>query len=437
MICLSFTAPAIVVSPAIPYLKVEQLLIPVIVAIYIWLLLAGVARLIRFNAMFLVGGLYCTCNLFSIAYGDAILGHPVDLRDYYELPKVWLPVAFFTIAYEAQLSESSLRRLMACFSSAVLLVCSYAWAQFFDLSFTYKLNAYYTTSRHIESALEYARRVYATVGNANVLAQLMTWCVVLLALAALFRAGSRLLYSLLAFACIITLVMTGSRYGVLTLAVGLSLILAFAARRSLPKLAFTFMLIPLVALPYLIIAKTNTRTLQRYQTLRDPLHIDSLRERVDEVWPPAWSQFTQSPLVGHGPGKSFLWVGASVPSYLDSEYLKVLREEGSIGFVIYLGYYLYPLYAIRKGQRVARALDHQQEKNARANIVVVHASFIMAILAFIMNVGMETFYMPFLQGFLWLWLGLGARSAVTIRRSLAASELCVPQIGPSSSTACC
>ena len=427
MICLSVTAPPIVLGASIPFFKIEQLLILIALPAYIWLLLAGVARPIRVNGMFIVGLVYCICNLLSIAYGAAILGHPVDLRDYYEIPKLWLPVVFFTIAYEAELSESALRRLIAWLSTAVFLVCLYAWSQFLGLGFTYKLNSYYTNSRHIDLALEYARRVYATVGNANVLGQLMSWCAVFLALAALFsRAGSRLLYGVLALACVVTLVMTGSRYGLFTLAVGLFLILALAARRSLAKLAFALALIPLFAAAYLVVAKSNTRTLQRYQTLRDPLQVDSLRQRLDEVWPPAWAQFTQSPLVGHGPGKSFLWVGAGVPSYLDSEYLKVLREEGAIGFLFYLGCYFYPLFLIRKGQRAASALSEGQLKQIPAHIAVLHASFIMGVLALLMNAGMETFYMPFLQGFLWLWLGLGARSAMAIRGLLAASPSYVP-----------
>jgi hypothetical protein len=46
----------------------------------------------------------------------------------------------------------------------------------------------------------------------------------------------------------------------------------------------------------------------------------------------------------------------------------------------------------------------------------------MGGLALVMNIGMATFYMPFLQGFLWMWLGIGARCAMTIRESLALSN---------------
>src|SRR5262249_44438024 len=107
------------------------------------------------------------------------------------------------------------------------------------------------------------------------------------------------------------------------------------------------------------------------------------------------------------------------------------------GFLVYLGYYAYPLYLIRKGQRAAAGLDDQQLKQLAGNVVVVHASFIMGVLALLMNLGMETFYTPFLQGFLWLWLGLGARSAVVIRSPLraapslpAAAYSTQPSVGP-------
>ena len=429
MVCVSITAPAIVFSPSLPYFKAEQLLIPVVVAIYVWLLLAGVARSIRLNGMLLVGLAYCLCNTISITYGYTVLGHPVNFRDYYELPKVWLPVAFFTITYEAELSETGLRRLLAWFSFAALLVCLYAWGQFLGLGFTYKLNPYYSSGGHIDLALKFARRVYGTVGNANALGALMTWCVVLFVLAILLRVGSRLHYGLVAFACLVTLIMTGSRYGIATLALGLVLIFSpgsLAARRSLPKLAVALLVIPLVVWTYLAVSGSNTRTLQRYQTLSNPLQVDSLRERLDQLWPMAWADFSKSPLVGHGPGKSFLWGGVGRGGYIDSEYLDVLRELGSIGFLVFLAYYLYPLYLIRKGQRAARRLDPVEWDRLPANRMVVQATFVMGILALIMNLGMGTFGTPFLQGFLWLWLGIGARAAVTIGNSVSITKTSRP-----------
>jgi O-antigen ligase len=430
MICLSITAPAIVISPSLPYFKIEQLLIPVVLAVYVWLLLAGVARPIRFNGLFVIGFLYCVCSVISIIYGAIILGHPVDPRDYYELPKVWLHVAFFTITYEAELSESGLRRLLAWFSIAALLVCFYAWGQFFSLAFSYKLNPYYSSGGQIDLALQYARRVYATVGNANSLGALMTWCVVLFVLAVLLRVGNRLYYSLVAFACLVTLIMTGSRYGLLTLALGLLLIFApgsLAARRSFPKLALALVVIPIVIWTYLAVAGSNKRTIQRYQTLSNPLQVDSLRERLDELFPLAWADFMKSPLVGHGPGKSFLWGGAGRGTYIDSEYLSVLREFGAVGFLVFLAYYLYPLYLMRKGLQAARSLPPSVWERIPANRMVLQAAFLMGILALVMNLGMGTFGTPFLQGFLWLWFGAGARAAATIRDSVPSFKEFLPE----------
>lgn len=430
MICLSIIAPPISISSSLPYFKVEQILIPVVLAAYVWLLLAGVARTIRFNGIFLVGLLYFIFSIVSMVYGASMLGHRIYSGDYYELPKVWLPVLHFTIAYEAELSEAALRRLVAWLSCAALLVCLYAWAQFMGLGFTYKLNSYYSGGGHIDAALEYSRRVYATMGNANGLGVLMTWCVVIFALAALFRIGSRLYYSLVGFACLVTLAMTGSRYGVVSLAVGLVLILtlvSFSQRRVLLKSALVLVLTPLMIWTYLAVARTNTRALARYQGLSNPLQIDSLRQRLDELWPVALSDFKKSPLVGHGPGKAFLWVGVG---YIDSEYLNVLREHGLIGFVIFLGYYLYPMYLIRKGQRAARTLVRLEPEQVSANMVVVHASFIMGVLALLMDVGMSTFYGLFLQGFLWLWFGIGARAAATLGESLRQYEVALPTFRP-------
>jgi O-antigen ligase len=413
MICLAVTAPAIVLSPALPYFKAEQLLVPLVLGLYLWLLAVGVARPIRFHAMLVIGFLYFVCNALSMWYGAQILGHTVILRDWYELPKVWLPVAFFIIAYEADLTERSLHRLITVFSFAILAVCVYAWSQFLGLSFTYKLNPYYSPGGHIDATLAYAQRVYATVGNANVLGELMTWCVVLFVLAALFRVGSSLRNILVALSCLITLVMTGSRYGLLTVSLGFVLILALASttgRRRLAQVFFLLLLLPVFAWTYQTVATSNRRTLERYQTLRDPLQTDSLRQRLDDVWLEAIGDFKTSPLLGHGPGKGFLPRG---DRFIDSEYLNVLRERGIIGFLMFLCYYFYPLYLIGKGRQAVRTVGPLAEQ-VPAHAVSVYATFIMGTLALIMDIGMSTFYNPFLQGILWLWLGVGAGSAARL-----------------------
>lgn len=417
LICVSVTAPAIVISLTLPYFKLEALLVPVFVAIYGWLLLVGIARPIRFNGMFIVGFLFFVCNAFSLWYGARILGHPVLLRDLYELPKVWLPVAFFTIAYEARMSESSIRRLLSFFSISILLVCVYAWSQFLGLGFTYKLNPLYSMGGHIDVALEYERRVYATVGNPNVLGELMTFCVVLFILAALFRVGSLLRNVLVAAGCLITLAMTGSRYALLniTFAFLLIILIALTARgQRLKRVAVLLVLLPASAWILAGVAASNPQTLERYQTLKEPLRIDSLRERVEGGWLQGWRDFESSPLFGHGPGKAFLFPHDRV---IDSEYLNVLREKGSIGFLTFLGYYLYPIYMSWKGRRTIRVASLLTE-HAPAHVVCINTAFAMGILALVMNIGMATFYSPFLQGFLWLWLGVGAGCATRLGETI-------------------
>ena len=410
LLCLSVTAPAISLSSALPYFKAEQLLLPLVAGIYLWLLLAGITRKIRWNGMVIVGFLYCACNAISIWYGGEILGHKVSIRDYYELLKVWLPVAFFTISFEVALSESSLRRLLNIFSLAILTVCVYAWSQFLGLGFTYRLNSYYSSGGHIDEALGYARRVYGTMGNANVLGQLMSWCVILFVLAALFLAGSRLCNSLTAAACLVTLVMTGSRFGLLTVSVGLVVVfgvVAFGTRKNFAHVALLLLFIPAFVGIYQVVANSNRRTLERYQTLRNPLQIDSLRERLDSLWQDEWEDFKMSPIVGHGPAKTFYTSG-----YSDSEYLGVLREKGLLGLFAFLGYYLLPLHYLWRGLKATHCFaGNAQWAKMLATVVTIQAAFIMGALALLMDLGMSTFYSPFLQGFLWLWLGLGARSA--------------------------
>ena len=415
LVSAAILAPAIVFSASLPYFKLEQLLIPVVVIFYVGLLLAGIARTIRLNALFLVGLLYCLCNAISIWYGATILGHNVVTRDFYELPKVWLPVAFFTIGFESRLNEQSFRRLIAAFAAPVFLVCLYAWAQFAGLGFTYSLNSLYSSGGHIDLALQYARRVYATMGNPNALGQLMVFCSLLFLIAFLYRVRNRFVHLALCLSCVVTLVMTGSRFGLVSFAFGLLMIFAlvsYSGRRELAKLAILTLFVPLFIWTYQTVATSNPRTLARYETLRSPLAIDSLRQRVDQLWKDEWNDFAESPLVGHGPAKSIFTLG-----YTDSEYLEVLRGVGVVGLMVFLGYYGVPLYLIAKGLRNARRNSVHSLSKIPATSVCTQFGLVLGILALIMNIPMSTFYNPFLQGFIWLWLGIGAGAARRFRSS--------------------
>ena len=415
LVGLSLLAPPVTLSAALPWVKAEQLLLPFIFAMYLWLLLAGYVRLIRFNSMFVIAAVYSLCVLVSIAYGSTILGQTVISRDFYEIPKLWLPVLFFTVGYEAELTELSLRRLLKFFSVAILFVCFYAWTQWAGLGISFFLDRYYSGGLHIDVGLQRYRRVFATMGNPNVLGQLMTWSIVAFTLAALSRVGNRLKNIAVIFACVVTLAMTGSRYGLITTSLGFALIFLVPSPSTKKRLAHIGLLLLLAsALGWTdaTIANSNRSTAQRIESLKNPLQADSLRKRLDFLWRDAGNDFAQSPLFGHGPAKT-IFTGV----FTDSEYLDVLKEFGLIGFLSYICYFLFPLSRTWKALRAAKRNGPHVQEDLPATLLVLRLSCVMAITALVMNIGESTFYNQILQGFLWLWLGLGVHCAKIIRRS--------------------
>jgi O-antigen ligase len=412
MICAAILVPGITFSQSLPWFKAEQVLLPVIFLGYGLLLLAGLARTIRLNGMFVIAFLYTFSIVLSIWYGSVVLGQSTILRDYYEFPKIWLPVIFFTIGYEAELSESSIQRLMMFLAAAIALVALYAWGQWASLGITFKIDPYYSAGEHINGALARYRRVFSTMGNANVLGQLMTWSVAAYLLAFLSKVGSRVRNLAVVFICLVTLAMTGSRYGLLTTSLAVVMVLALqsaSARRRGGQLALILLLIPVFALTIQTVATTNKSTIERFGTLQRPMEVDSLRTRLDELWKDAGNDFAQSPFVGHGPAKKIY-----TDIITDSEYLDVLKEFGIIGFCIYLAYYLFPLHLLWKGIRSAKRAGPWVEERLPAQMMAVRLSFIMIVTAMVMNIGETTFYSQVLQGFLWIWMGIGARSAKAI-----------------------
>jgi O-antigen ligase len=301
--------------------------------------------------MFLIGAAYSICITVSILYGWASLGHTVIVRDLYEIPKAIFPVVFFTFGREIELPESTLRKLLAWFSLAIFLVCIYAWAQWADLGVTHTLANYYSGGWHDEGSLSHYRRVYSTMGNPNLLGQLMTWSAAAFILAVVFRFGNRWRNIAMVFACLITLVMTGSRYGLLNAALAIILIFSLLfmnTKRWKASLIFLFILLPVLVSAGYVIGNSNRATAERLQTLSNPFTTDSLRDRVDDLWRDAGIQIAQSPFLGHGPAKT-IFSGVIT----DSEFLDVLKEFGLVGFSLYLLYFVYPLCALWKGIREA------------------------------------------------------------------------------------
>jgi hypothetical protein len=413
LVCASVLMPPIRFSDNFPYVRAEQLLLATVFVGYAWFALAGYARKIHCNGMFVIGSLYAFCVALSTWYGADMLHHQVIFRDFYEIPKVLFPVLFFTVAYEAELQEESLRMLLKCFGVATFLVCVYAWSQFDGLAFTYRLNGFYSGGEHIDLLLTNVGRVYSTMANPNVLGQLMSWCLVAFTMAALAGVGSRIWNIVLAFACLVTLAMTASRYGLITASLGILLIFAFpsrSGRQRSAQLVLLLLLLPVFALTFRAVATVNRSGIQRIQTLQDPLHTDSLQGRLDVRWVDAAKDIARSPWIGNGSAKEFF--GDIIT---DSEYLDMLKQFGIVGFSVYLAYYIFPLYLLGKGLTATRRVNSSIEERLPATLLTLRLSFVMIILALAMSIGESTFTNLLLQGFLWMWMGLGARSARTLR----------------------
>jgi O-antigen ligase len=426
LLFLAIITPPIRLPGDWPYLKVEQILLPLALAIFGWLAFTGYIRSLRVGAMFLLGAWFSISILLSIWYGSAILGHTVLARDFYEIPKVWFAVGFFFVAYQANLPESALKSVIKWFSVAMLLVCFYAWAQWFSISFSFDLNTYFSAGEHIDGALLHYRRVYSTMGNPNVLGQLLTWAIVTFVAAGVKRIGSRSLCISAALACAVTLLMTGSRYGLLTTAI--ALLLAFTIAIPPKRWRSTPLILPILFLLLLgwaanNIASTNQSTAERFRSLSDPLQTDSLRERLDSLWKIAESDFASSPFIGHGPAKT-IYTGIIT----DSEYLDVLKEFGIAGLFPYLAFFFLPAYLIWKGLRRTVEFEAILDSRFPATSLTAHLALIMAVTALLMNIGESTFYNQVLQGFLWTWLGLGARAATLLAGTVNRIAAIEPQL---------
>ena len=408
LVCACVLAPNVTLRPTWPFVRTETLMLVFFVVVYGWLLLAGLAKPFRPNAFYGIGLLFSVCTTVSVVYGTAILNHELLYRDLFEIPKAYYPVAFFAFAYEAEISEKGLARLLNYYAVAAALVCLYGWAQFLRLGIANRFNPYYTDFGHNYLALVKYNRILSTMANPNCLGQLMSWTLCIYLLAFLFDVGSRARNVGISLMCVITVALTGSRYGLLASALGLFLImwLSFSARSGVGKLIVLMLVVTLSYPVFIAVSKNSYWAAKRFEALKNPLQVDSVRGRLDVLWLDAGGYFLSSPWVGHGPVKK-IFDGI----YTDSEYLDILKWYGIAGLIVYLGYYFWPLHEIYKTLKRLPLADHQFEEQLKANLVILRAGFVIFILALFMNIGESTYWSFYLVGFLWTWCGLAVRAS--------------------------
>ena len=423
LMLISILAPVVRLNDEF-WLKPDQLLLPVIAIVYVWLMLAGMARPIPPNPMYVVALVFCGCICMSLVYGTEVIGHHLQVNDFFEFPRAAFPVLFFTLAYEADLPENSLRTLAAMLVPAILLISLYAYGQWFNLGFTHYLQPYYSGGFHDDGSLSHYRRVYSTLSNPNTLGILMTWVITAFALAALFRVGRRFWILAALVASLITLAMTGSRYGLIDTVfalIAIFLLPAPTAKSKMERHTALLVSLPLVLGVILVVAGTNRATLERFEMLRTPMKENSLRMRLDSAWLDAADLFLQSPVFGQGPAKD-IFSGVVT----DSEYLNILKKFGVVGLIPYLCFFLVPLAMIWKGLKNVTRAGPQLEQHWRATYWGLCLGFLVPVTCLAMNVGMGTYYETTLVAFIWMWMGIGVSCANRVVR-LAEMQVSLPR----------
>lgn len=415
--------PPLTIIPGAPAIYVGQIVAPVVCC---WRAMVLLHRhRLRFSGMYLWGVFMAGSISLSIVYAPYATGQTAQLRDYFEIPKLVLLLMAFAVGYQAQLNSRSLRLVFTALSRVSLAVAVFGIIQYLAPGRVDNLIRLYSFADHNYTALYTEGRVFGTFGNANVFGEYLSCALVLHLLAFLGRIGRRTETVVALLTIAVATALTGSRYAILCVILGCALAFYTASKRQSEWRISAKKLRAVLGLSFLFctlgvaiwsVQRTDQHTVRRFQEfISDPMQVGSLRTRLDDTWQEGFAQFSASPLIGNGPAKS-LFSG----TYIDSEFLDMLRAYGLIGFVIYLSVFIGPAWALRRTMlRLKKAAPRDQQALA-APVIWIRFGFAVSIMAMVMAIGMSTFYEAQFGTFVWLVIGLALGCAESAETSLNA-----------------
>jgi len=269
-------------------------------------------------------------------------------------------------------------------------------------------------------------RIDSTVGNANVLAMVLVAGIALAVGAAIAsRRSPEIRTAALGVAglCLISLIFTGSRSGIISLAVVLITSVLFAGRWRAQALGGTVAIATISVVLFVLLAPPEIRERIAQTT---PGQASAATEGRVTLWQVAGRMVEDRPLIGVGLG-SFQAASADYvlepgtlgrtdqiiddPKVAHNVYLQSLAETGIVGALLLLGVFGFPLVcALAAARNFERGDDREMEIMARALSV-----------ALVSMLAANFFASEPLNKPLWLLMGLGT-AMLTISRSVLADD---------------
>jgi O-antigen ligase len=334
--------PPIKLDPSFPSIRIEEVLLFILFPL---LLLVNyyqdkkIPSLIREdrNIMLSFIGIFIIM-MVSTVYGGVVLNVPLNFGDLNEFLK---PVKFafvFFLFSQITFSKEKLDLFIKFILVSALMSAFIGILQFINfLNINYYVSPFYTRTAHQLKALVEDGRISSTFGNPIVFGGFMM-IMSLLSLSIIWGKSNKQLKKLAFIGLpffLILLVLTKSRAPIML--TGASIIIMFfilqifvkgEKKTKLKNLAI--FIVSLVISGILFFLLSDDWAITRFQRLlENPEKDTSLMKRVGN-WVDAFNYFLQSPILGWGPAT------ATMSTWVENDYLFILRRYGIIGFVFFM-----------------------------------------------------------------------------------------------------
>lgn len=372
IIPLIILLPPIRISPDLPSIRFEEILFYSVFSTII--IVELVKKMIIVNNFLVYILLYIIGSMFlSTVYSQLILGIEFTINDSFEFVKIIKYLIILLLFSNFKYSEPFLKKFIIIIIFSITISAIIGISQYLNL---FNINSHITPLYTISQLKNIDNRIIGTTANPNDFGIFLISGIILTQYQVMLNKRKNFLYLLAIITMLFAVILTVSRTTIISFIITeLIFLFLLFSKENFSKKGLVFVIVFSFIVAIIIIKYASDYFINRMSSGININEDMSFLLRLIS-WKHNINLWLKSPIFGWGPAK-----GIHI-SFVDNEYILILRRYGIVGILGYLAFYLTPLYEMFK-IKFNKLLDCEK--------VLISTMKIMLIVFLLFNITIVTF----------------------------------------------